>query len=275
MPQFSDQLGAPFATGRTSKVYDFGPGAVVKVPGPDVPAAWPAQEARHTDAVRALGAPAPSVLDLVQIDGRDAIVFERVDGPSMWEVLRASPDRASELGSELGRIHLAILGAGVPLGVGGLVDRIALNLEQVTHFDDVERSQSFACLASLPRGAALLHGDLHPGNVLMSTRGPVVIDWFDAAVGHPVADVMRSSLLLRPFDRGAERPHTPGGSVEMLTALHGAYLAAMEPIVGVADTSLATWEAVVAASRLAEGAEVDEQPLLAIWRHRPMPATIG
>lgn len=241
----------------------------MKVPGPEVPADWPAREARHTRAVRALGAPAPDVLDLVQIDGRDAVVFERIDGPSMWELLCADPARGRELGGELGRIHRDILSAGVPLGVGSLVDRLALNLDQVGLFDAAERAAAHERLAVLPQGAALLHGDLHPGNVLMRGDGPVVIDWFDAAIGHPVADVVRSSLLLRPFVPLTERPHTPGASAEMLTALHAGYVRSMGAMLTSTTSDVSLWEAVVAASRLAEGAEIDEAPLLAIWRdHR-------
>lgn len=270
-----EPLGEPIATGRTSKVYEFGDGVVVKVPGPDVPETWPAREARQTRAVRALGAPAPAVLDLVEIDGRPAIVFERVSGPSMWELLRDEPHRAAELGAELGRIHVQILSAGVPLGVGSLVERLADNIEHVSHFGDAERTAALRAVEALPRGAALLHGDLHPGNVLMSDAGPVVIDWFDAAVGHPVADVVRSSLLLRPFDRAGDRPHTPGASASMLTDLHDGYTTTMRTTVANAADDLVLWEAVIAASRLAEDAETDEAPLLAIWRDRLAPEASG
>jgi tRNA A-37 threonylcarbamoyl transferase component Bud32 len=37
--------------------------------------------------------------------------------------------------------------------------------------------------------AMLLHRDLHPGNVILSPGGPVVIDWTNAAAGDPAVDV--------------------------------------------------------------------------------------
>ena len=37
--------------------------------------------------------------------------------------------------------------------------------------------------------ATLVHGDLHPGNVLGSSTGPVVLDWGDACVAHPFFDL--------------------------------------------------------------------------------------
>jgi aminoglycoside phosphotransferase (APT) family kinase protein len=51
-------------------------------------------------------------------------------------------------------------------------------------------------LERLPQGAALCHFDFHPDQVLMTQRGPVVIDWMTAFRGHPLADVARSCVLL-------------------------------------------------------------------------------
>lgn len=38
----------------------------------------------------------------------------------------------------------------------------------------------------------LCDGHLHPGNIIMGTDGPVIVDWFDVARGPPSADVARS-----------------------------------------------------------------------------------
>ena len=61
--------GDLIAAGRTSDVYEFGAGAVVKVPRPDVPDHWALLEASLTAAIGALDVPAPSVIDVTMIDG--------------------------------------------------------------------------------------------------------------------------------------------------------------------------------------------------------------
>ena len=43
---------------------------------------------------------------------------------------------------------------------------------------------------------AILHWDLHPGNVLMDGRGPVIIDWTASGVGDPRYDVAWTRMLL-------------------------------------------------------------------------------
>ncbi|MER6498399.1 phosphotransferase [Streptomyces sp. NPDC001455] len=42
----------------------------------------------------------------------------------------------------------------------------------------------------------ILHLDLHPGNVVLTPRGPVVIDWSDTAEGAPALDRAMTALIL-------------------------------------------------------------------------------
>ena len=261
-------IGSLVAAGRTSDVYEFGRGSVVKVFRPYVPVHWAAREARFTSAVREVGAPAPAVRGLVEIEGRDAIVFERVLGPSMWELMVHSRRGTAELARELAAVHRCILSAGLPYEVTGFVERVHSKIANVEQLTPGEREAARRALGSLPRGAALLHGDLHPGNVLMGPAGPVVIDWFDSAIGHPMADVVRSSLLLRPFGMADERPHLPGARSGLLREMHDSYVAAMSDVLTAPTDQLRQLEAVVAASRLAEDAEASKSPLLALWRDR-------
>jgi aminoglycoside phosphotransferase (APT) family kinase protein len=48
-------------------------------------------------------------------------------------------------------------------------------------------------------GAALVHGDLHPGNVVMSAAGPVIIDWTDHRIGPRSLDLAPTWLVLACF----------------------------------------------------------------------------
>jgi aminoglycoside phosphotransferase (APT) family kinase protein len=42
-----------------------------------------------------------------------------------------------------------------------------------------------------------LHGDFHPDNVMVTSTGMVIIDWPNAARGCPLADVARTTIMLR------------------------------------------------------------------------------
>ncbi|MDJ0769615.1 MAG: phosphotransferase [Ilumatobacter sp.] len=266
-------MGPLVAAGRTSDVYAYGAFAVVKVPRPEVPSHWAPMEAKFTAAVRQLGVPAPDVLDVVQVDDRPAIVFERIDGRSMWEHMLERPGDIPALSNLMAEVHRHILTAGLPTGVAGLVDRMCKKIAEVQHLPDTERQTAHASVTAMPRGAALLHGDLHPGNVLMSANGPVVIDWFDATIGHPVADVVRTSLLVRPYGLPDAPPHLPGADPDLLDRLHSSYVAAMIDVLEVPVDVLRAWEAVVAVSRLAESAQTDDAALLTLWTERQAEST--
>ena len=219
-------VGPLVATGRTSDVYAYGDGSVVKVPRPDVPPHWAEKEAEFTAAVRRLGAPAPEVRGLVRIEGREAIVFERVDGESMWQRMLDSVDDLPALAREFADIHRAILSAGLPTDVIGSVERMCTKLSEASQLTVADRVEAQELARSLPHGAALLHGDLHPGNVLIGGNGPVVIDWFDASIGHPITDVVRTSLLIRSDGAGSPL-HLPGARPDLLGRLLEVYVEAV------------------------------------------------
>lgn len=265
------QPGDLVAVGRTSDVYEFGSDDVIKVSRPHVPDEWARLEADFTVAIGALDIPAPKVVDVVDVDGRTAIVFRRVHGQTMWQRMLDEPSRIDDLVALLAETHRRILAAGPPDGVEGLVDRVGRKIEAVEQVTSDERREALATLRELPKGAALLHGDLHPGNVLMSDDGPVVIDWFDASIGHPIADVVRSSLLMRPLGDRGDSPHLPDGDVDTLLRVHDAYVGAMSDVVDAPAHQLRRWEAVIAISRLAEGDLPDGPALLELWHRRDEP----
>lgn len=261
-----NQLGELVARGRTADVFAFGPGVVIKVPRSDVPSEWAAIEAEHSRAVHAQGLPTPKLLDLVLVEGRESIVFERIDGPSMWECMVAQPRETRRLAREMAAVHLEVLGSIAPTGLAPLSVRLGDNIDAVEALSPHQRHQASALAGALPGGDLLCHGDLHPGNILMSDRGPVVIDWFDAASGNAFADVVRTSLLIRPPVAGpVASSHLPGATVPILEQLHLAYLEAMFVDLTVDIDVVRRWEAVLAVSRLAERADSSDVDLVALW----------
>ncbi|MFC6342943.1 phosphotransferase, partial [Nocardioides hankookensis] len=53
-------------------------------------------------------------------------------------------------------------------------------------------------------GDCLVHLDLHPLNVIMADRGPVLIDWTNARVGRPGLDVAVTVLVMVQVGLGDE-----------------------------------------------------------------------
>jgi aminoglycoside phosphotransferase (APT) family kinase protein len=256
-------IGDVVARGSRSVVHAYGRGAVVKVPKPTTPASWIHAEAEYVEAVRACGAPAPALLGMEQVFGRPASVWERVDGPSLWQQVVDRPDRSAEIGRRLGEVQLALFELVPPVRLPDQRDRLVSKIRWSAA--NVDASVGLALELLPPRDGTprLCHGDLHPSNVIVSERGPVLVDWFDASRGERVADIARSSLTL--LGDGAATPsHLPGSDRGTLAVLTGAYLSRLQESLDIPADVLSLWQAINAAARLAEG--VSRQPLLTVWR---------
>jgi len=70
----------------------------------------------------------------------------------------------------------------------------------------------------------VLHLDLHPGNVMLTASGPVVIDWRNADEGPPALDVALTAVIVAQVAAGAPAPAGP--MVVDLAGVAGAFLAA-------------------------------------------------
>ncbi|MFI0975769.1 phosphotransferase [Streptomyces sp. NPDC021093] len=82
-----------------------------------------------------------------------------------------------------------------------------------------------ARVAALP-GDRILHLDLHPHNVMLTARGPVVIDWYTTAEGPEGLDWAMTALILAevavaPPVAGTEATALAAGARSMLTYLLG------------------------------------------------------
>lgn len=255
-------IGDVVASGTRSRVHAYGRGAVAKVPVPSTPDDWIRYEAQYADAVRAAGAPAPRLLGLEQIGGRTASIWEQVGGTSMWQLVVDRPRQSAALGRMLADIQQSLLVLVPPVTLPRQRDRLASKIRRTAATVDA----SFApALGSLPPHVApmrLCHGDLHPSNILLARDGPVLVDWFDASRGDPLADVARSLLTL--LSDGPSLPaHLPGSDGATLRVLTDAYLDRLRDHLAIDDDLLARWQAVSAVARMAEG--VPNRALREVW----------
>jgi aminoglycoside phosphotransferase (APT) family kinase protein len=256
-------LGEVVARGSRSLVHAYGRGAVIKVPKPATPDSWIRAEAKYVEAVRAVGAPAPALLGMEQIFGRPASVWERLDGPSLWQQVVDRPDRSAELGRTLADVQMALFELVPPVTLPDQRDRLVSKIRWSASNVDPSLRLALELLPARSSTPRLCHGDLHPSNVIVSGDGPRLVDWFDASRGDPVADVARSSLTL--LGDGAATPsHLPGSDRRTLEVLTRAYLSRLQDLLGISPDLLSLWRAINAAARLAEG--MSREPLLEVWR---------
>ena len=254
-------LGAPLAQGRTAEVFAWDDGHVLKLFRPG----WGVNAARHeaelARAIYASGAPAPQVGAVVEVGDRAGVIYERISGPSLLTELSNHLSRLGDVAHMLAETH-ADLHTRTVANLPRVCEMLAQRATSVAKLTETQRRAVLRALEALPDADALCHGDYHPDNVLLSPRGPLVIDWENAALGDPLADGARTLLLFRAsfihMHSAAARTLQRGGSA-LLSRL---YLRRYRQLRPFNMARLRAWELPVTAARLSEGVEQEEAFLL-------------
>lgn len=257
-------LGARLAEGRTAEIYAWDHGQILKLFRDWAPPDLVDYEAKVARSVQSLGLPVPQVGEIVELDSRRGLVYERVDGKSLlqdflsrpWTLLRAA-QRTADLHA---KVHL--------LRAPGLTSqRLALEakIQFAQPLSPHLRRAALRALTLLPDSDRLCHGDFHPGNILITKAGPLVIDWVDATSGNPLADVARTYVL---FNLAGQPPGTSFGMLfQMLRGwFYRAYQQRYFQIRPGSRHELAAWLPVVAAARLSEDIPEEQERVLAFVR---------
>jgi uncharacterized protein (TIGR02172 family) len=257
-------LNTPIAIGRTAEVYEWQEGAILKLYHEWCPPHWVENEAKVARAVVAAGIPTPAPLELLEVNGRRGIVYERVTGISMLQDLNARPwlifHFARTLADLQARTHQLSI-SGLPSAKNGLAHAV----RRAPHLEEELRERALDHLASLPDGEKVCHGDFHPGNVMMTAKGVVIIDWMTASAGNPWADVARTSMLLSIGAKNAGKMLSP--MVRLFIRLyHQAYLDRYRSLIPDQDDELKKWSPVIAAARLDERIDGEHEALIEITR---------
>jgi len=245
------ELGEVVGRGFRSVVYAYGADEVAKVPNHDVPAEWLDEELRLADIAARAGAPVPSRRRIIDIDGRPALLLERIDGPSLWDVLLQRPERSRHIGVELAHAQIALTGPAASVVLPSQRDRVVSKIHTAArqHGDDL-----LGAIDRLPADTGplvLCHGDLHPRNILVSARGEVLVDWFDASRGSIEGEIARTLVMLRD---ASELATTWSAVLDSATAeLAVAYRDEVLALSGRDADALGPWELAQSVARLAEG----------------------
>jgi Ser/Thr protein kinase RdoA (MazF antagonist) len=185
----------PIASGRDADVYAIDDDWVLRRYRNGHPVRDEADFMRH---VAAYDYPVPAVRE---VDGAD-MVLQRLDGPTLADAAIAGEISPAELGELHADLHRSLQAIPAPSGTPGLV---------------------------------VVHGDLHPLNVIATADGPVVIDWRDAKEDMAAFDVAMTAII---FAQVALDPSFASLSPLLREAL-AAYLAnSIDPAPGL-DAALA------------------------------------
>jgi aminoglycoside phosphotransferase (APT) family kinase protein len=159
------------------------------------------REARFMRLAGSHGIPVPGIRAEGIWNGQPYLLLDWISGETIVDAFRARPWRVRQIGRLLGETHADLNQIAVPIGSHATKHAW---IDWSAPADDRIREH---LLATDLRSDRLLHLDFHPLNILIdSSRISAVIDWTNARVGDPRADVARTLITLRygPLD-----PATP------------------------------------------------------------------
>lgn len=257
--------GRLIGEGRTAEVFEWDGGQVLKLYRASLPREWAAHEVAVVQALTAAGVAAPAVLATVEEEGRAGIVFERVDGRSLRQQITDAPWSTGRAGRLLARLHGELHARPVDAPLPRLREMIAGTLGDLRELLDADVDRVLSRLEALPEGDRVCHYDFHPDNVLGEGAAVRVIDWNNAALGDPAADVARTLLVLRSPHLPPDLPRTVRPLVKGLKRwLAGAYEREYRRRFGLSGPALEAWLLPVAAARLWEEVPGERDWLLGI-----------
>jgi Ser/Thr protein kinase RdoA (MazF antagonist) len=212
-------LGEKIGEGAFADVHAWAPGQVVKLFKASVRQRTSSHEARMIRAAFAAGVPTPEVLGEITLEGRFGIVMTCLDGPTLLQLSRTGAMTSGQVGAILATLAIAVHTTPPPTGVLSLRDWMDATLRlSGSMLPEHIATGILTLIERLAPGDGLCHGDLHPGNVIMTADGPRLIDWtyavrgpaaFDLGVCHMLLSEIAPDLVDDP-----ERPRAVNAAVQ-------------------------------------------------------------
>lgn len=185
----------PIGKGISSEVFGLDGNRIAKLFRPEVSDEMIVREVHAATLAAARGVPTAAPTDQIVVAGRRTLIYPRITGRPMLSEMRRKPLSTARLLDGMAALHAEIHRHDV----SGLRRVKSVLRTDILHGPAPPELQQRAVdyLATLNEGDALLHGDFHVENILVSGERLAVIDWAKASMGAPAADLVRAEMLMR------------------------------------------------------------------------------
>jgi len=256
--------GELIGRGRIAEVYAWGDDQALKLFYQGRSSTWVKNEASLSRIAFETGIHTPAVGEVIEVEGRHGILFERVDGIPMLAEMSAKPWILIRAARILAEEH-ALMHEKTVTNLPKQQQHMEQSILSASALSPAQKESAINAVRQLPTGNKLCHGDFHPDNILMSTRGAVTIDWTTANMGNPLADLARSSLILQLGDLP---PGTPAMTRWMVSAgrrlFHKTYLKHYFELRPENQEQFVAWRTPTVAARLGDGIPEEKEQLLSL-----------
>ena len=193
-------LGEKIGEGATADVHVWAPGQVVKLFKSGVSRRLSWHEVHMTHTAFTSGAPAPEVFGVVTLQGRFGMVQQHLEGPTLLQLTRTGAMPRGEAGAILAGLCHAVHDTPPPPDVLPLREWMEVFLQSSNGGLPAPIATGvLALIDRLPPGDGLCHVDPHPGNVIMTAKGPRLVDWTWSMRAPAALDLGCCHMMLSEF----------------------------------------------------------------------------
>jgi len=245
----------PIATGYTADIIEWDEKYVVKLFKDWINPHLSEREFQNTQIAHAAGLKVPYAREIIEVNSRQGIVFERLDGITQDHHMQTKPFEIAASLRLMGQLHADMhaidLKTAMPIS---LTERLASNIQQTAELSPDLKKTVLKALESMPAGSRICHMDFHPRNIILTENGAFIIDWETAGKGNPLADLAATSIIILGGDT-TNRPKSPKRAIEKGIGyfLNRSYLKHYAKINAFDQDQYLAWLPIVAASRLNDG----------------------
>lgn len=187
--------GALIGEGMTAEVYKWGSDKVLKLFFEKYTDERVQYEAEIGRIVHSAAAPSPAVYDVIEVDGRRGILFQRIRGKSIQKLIKAEPWKMFHYAKQMARLQYRIHQCSTDL-LPSQAERLAIIIGKSSERLGDKEKRILDYIDQLPTGTSVCHGDIHYNNIIISGKKSMAVDWHNTCTGNPLGDVARTCLMI-------------------------------------------------------------------------------
>jgi uncharacterized protein (TIGR02172 family) len=255
------EKGKLIGQGRTSEVFEWGQDRILKLFRTGLPKIAIENEYEVSINIYKQLNLTPKVYELIEIDNRSGIIYERINGITMMKVIASKPWKVKKEAQRLAELHKSIQ-QKVDFKLFKYKTRLKDNIFSTDLLQDDIKNKLYEYIDTLEDDNILCHGDFHPDNVLITKNGEVIIDWMTATQGNPLTDIARTSIMFK-FGVAPDKTYLEKQIINFIrNRFYLEYIKHYIKLTGVKIEQVEQWELPVAAARLTEWLPKDEKDAL-------------
>ena len=198
--------------GVSGSVYKVDEELIVKIYNPDVTYEMAEKEQTASRESFVRGVPTAIAFEIIKSNGSYGVKYELMNGTTLGRAFMKNMDGPEELVEKYVALTKQVSEAQIEQGVFPKTKDVVMgylaNLQTTLNQEDYELI--YDLLNMIPEGERFVHGDLHPGNVMLQNGELLLIDMADVSVGWEFYDLTQIyndidySLHLQGFTKTVE-----------------------------------------------------------------------